>query len=207
MEKIYDYCVANSNLQDELLEELSRETYLKALSPHMVSGPLQGQLLTLVTRMIRPRNALEIGTFTGYASICIAKGLPFSGHLTTIEIEEELSVFHEKYFPMSGLNSQISCLYGDANTILPDLDIIFDFVFMDAGKKDYLAQYELLLSKMKSGGVILADNVLWKGRVLEENPDKMTQYILAFNEMVRNDDRVDNMILPIRDGIHLIIVR
>jgi predicted O-methyltransferase YrrM len=203
-EALYEYCKEHSSDADDVLDALERETYLKTISPGMLSGPVQGKLLTLITRMIGARIALEIGTFTGYASICIAKGLPENGKLVSLEIEKELSYFHEKYFPLAGMGSKIEVIYGDANMTLPKLDYKFDLAFIDAGKKDYEDQYELVLNKMDSGGVILADNVLWKMKVLDENPDKITRNIMHFNRRIKEDERVDNFILPIRDGINMI---
>ncbi len=204
-EKIYDYCVQFSTPESSLLHELRRETFLKTLNPHMISGELQGQILTMLVKMLKPKTALEIGTFTGYASLCIAEGMQERCTLYTIEKELELVYFHEKYFNLSDHGDKIKTLYGDANSILNEMNEKFDFVFMDAGKKDYSKQFELIIEKMNSGAVILADNVLWKSKVLEKDMDKMTQYIHEFNQMILEDHRVSNVILPIRDGINVIM--
>ncbi len=206
-EKINEYCIENSTGELPLLKELRRETYLKTTRPGMISGPIQGQLLTLLVRMLKPKKVLEIGTFTGYASICIAEGLDEHGTLTSIEMDEELSYFHEKYFRLYSHGDKIRVLLGDANQILKNLQDNFDLAFIDAGKKDYLSQYEIVLNRMPSGGVILADNVLWKGKVVEQKKDSMTQNLHDFNQHVLNDDRVINLILPFRDGINMIIKR
>lgn len=207
MEDIYEYCIESSSPEPGYLKALRRETFLKTLRPHMVSGPLQGKLLEFLVAFCRPTKILEIGTFTGYATLCMAAGLKGDGKIYSVEIEEELQYFHKKYFPQSGLQDRIEMIYGDANDFLRKTDLIFDFVFMDAGKKDYKNQLNLLLKRMKSGGIIIADNVLWKGKVLDKEPDKMTEHIHSFNQFVKKDTRVENLILPIRDGINVIRVK
>lgn len=203
--KILEYCIEYSQRESELLRQLRRETHLKTMQPHMISGPLQGQLLTMLVRMIKPKNVLEVGTFTGYASICLANGLGADGMLYTIEIDPELEYFHKKFFPMSKVANHIKTYLGDSNDLIPKMKVKFDFAFIDAGKKDYMSQYAIVLEKMNTGGIILADNVLWKGKVAYEEKDKITKIIDDFNHMVVNDPRVENVILPIRDGINLIV--
>ncbi|WP_235296560.1 O-methyltransferase [Portibacter marinus] len=205
-EELNTYCIQNSSEEAQYLRELRRETHLKTLRPQMLSGPLQGQLLKMLVQLFKPKNILEIGTFTGYATLCMASGLGLGAKIYTLELEEEYAYFHHKYFVLSGLSEHIECIYGDANAFVENTDLAFDFVFMDAGKKDYQSQFDLLLNKMNSGGMILADNVLWKGRVLEEKKDKMTSQIDEFNAYVQQHEAVENVILPIRDGINLIRV-
>lgn len=207
-EEIYSYCTAHSNSEDDELKVLRRQTYIRTLQPHMLSGPLQGQLLTQLVQLFKVKKVLEIGTFTGYGTLCLAKGLPPEGVIHTIEIEEELQYFHEEFFQRSPLGERIVCHYGDANHVIPNLENNFDFVFIDAGKKDYKEQLEMLLRKIVKGGIILADNVLWKGKVLEneDEQDKMTRRIHEFNKFVQNDPRFSNVILPFRDGLNLIVV-
>ncbi len=209
MDKILEitkYIENHTTAEDPILSELSRETHLKALYPQMLSGHLQGRFLEFISRMLQPEHILEIGTFTGYSAICLAKGLKKSGKLITIEKNDELSGFPVKYFKKAGISEQVELIIGDALDILPTLEPTFDLVFIDAEKKDYSNYYDLVFEKVKPGGYILADNVLWYGRVVE-NPDtfdKETQGIVAFNKLIAEDSRVENMILPLRDGIMLI---
>lgn len=203
-QELYEYCTLLSAEEPQYLKDLRRETNLRTLRPQMISGPLQGQLLKMLVQLFRAKSILEIGTFTGYATLCMAAGLTDDGTIYTLEIEEELAAFHEKYFPASGLAEKINCIYGDANEFIKKTDLTFDFVFMDAGKKDYKAQFDLLLNRMEIGGVILADNVLWKGKVLEDKHDKMTSKIHEFNTYVASHEGVENIILPLRDGINII---
>lgn len=208
-EELYTYCTKYSTGESALLSEIRRQTFLRTLRPQMLSGPLQGQLLTMLVGLFGVKSVLEIGTFTGYASICLADGLGKDGKVHTIEMNQEFSWFHDRYFPQSGFGDQIICHYGDANEVIPMLEEKFDLVFMDAGKKDYKSQLDLLINKMKQGGIILADNVLWKERVLDptEEQDKMTSYLHDFNSYVHQHPKLKNVILPIRDGINLISIR
>ncbi|GLR16766.1 O-methyltransferase [Portibacter lacus] len=206
-EELYEYCVSNGTDLPSYLKELRRETYLKTMRPHMISSPLQGQMLRLLVKLFKSKSILEIGTFTGYATMCLASGLEDDGMVYTIEKKEEFSYFHEKYFERSGLGEKITCYYGDGNEVIQNINTTFDFVFMDAGKKDYKEQLDLLLSKVSKGGVILSDNVLWKGKILEDKKDKMTFHIHEFNEYVKAHPRVENVILPIRDGINIMMVK
>ena len=203
--KINAYCEAHTTLPVPELYELERETHLCTLSPHMISGRLQGHLLMLLTTLARPMLALEIGTFTGYASICIAKGLPDGGMLHTIEINPELAPISRKYFEKTGLLDKITAHTGDAREVIPSLHLQFDLVFIDAAKFDYLFYYELLIEKVNPGGLLIADNVLWAGKVVTQAVDADTQNLEAFNKMVHDDPRVENLMLPIRDG--LLVVR
>jgi predicted O-methyltransferase YrrM len=202
--KLDAYCEAHTTSQSDLLYQLERETYLKTLAPQMASGHLQGQLLTLLCQLIRPKIALEIGTFTGYATICIANGLPLEGKLHTIEVNEEIAYISNKYFEKSGLKDKIVPYIGDAATIVPTLPYPFDFVFIDAGKKDYAKHFDLVIDKVSAGGILLADNVLWSGKVAEKKRDKATQNLHKFNQKIQNDSRVENILLPIRDGLMVI---
>ncbi len=202
--KIINYCLTHSDSQEQILLELERETHLKTLAPQMISGHLQGLLLSFISKMMMPENILEIGTFTGYSAICLAKGLTKNGTLHTIEVNEEYSYIAQKYFNKSGLGEQIKQHIGDAKKIIPTFTGKFDLVFIDAGKKDYMDFYHLVFDKVKKGGCIIADNVLWSGKVLEEETDSETNSIKRFNELIKHDNRVEKMMLPIRDGLFLI---
>lgn len=199
--KINAYCEAHTTLPLAELYELERETHLRTLSPQMISGRVQGQLLSLLVTLAQPKTALEIGTFTGYASLCIAKGMPSDGMLHTIEVNPELGHISRKYFEKTGFSDRIISHVGDAKQIIPTLDLSFDFVFLDAAKFDYQFYYELLIGKMNVGGLLLADNVLWDGKVVSKSNDADTQNIDAFNTMVSTDPRVETLMLPVRDGI------
>ena len=199
-----DYCELNSTPQSDLLYQLERESNLKTLSPQMISGPLQGQLLRLLSLMIQPKQVLEIGTFTGYASLCLAAGIPSDGALHTIEANPELEYLIRKYIDKAGLQDKIHLYIGDAKSIIPNLDFQFDLAFIDAGKNDYCFYYDLIFDKLNPGGIILADNVLWSGKVVQKNNDADTKVIDAFNKKVQADERVENLILPIRDGLSII---
>lgn len=202
--KIDNYCEAHTTPQSDLLYQLERETYLKTLAPQMASGHLQGRLLTMLCQLIQPKIALEIGTFTGYASLCIANGLPEKGTLHTIEVNEELSYISHKYFQQSAAGKKVIPHIGDAKNIVPTLPSPFDFVFIDAGKKDYAPHFDLVIDKVSPGGIILADNVLWSGKVAEKKLDKVTRILHEFNEKIQQDERVENVLLPIRDGLLVI---
>lgn len=204
MDKLREYCEAHTSPASSILYELERETNLKTLAPQMLSGPLQGQLLRFISLLHRPKFVLEVGTFTGYASICLAAGLQEAGQLHTIEVNEELEYLIRKYIDKAGLAKQIQLHIGDARQIIPTLDLSFDLVFIDAGKRDYPFYYELILEKVSPGGIILADNVLWGGKVLAPSKDTDTEMMKAFNEMIQQDQRVENVLLPIRDGLTII---
>jgi len=201
-----DYILNHIEPQDEVLKELDRETHLKVLGARMISGHLQGQVLTMLSKMIRPENILEIGTFTGYSAICLAKGLTNNGKLITIEVDDELESMARKYFEKAGIQDKIEQRIGAALDIIPTLTETFDFVFMDADKREYVAYYHQVFDKVKNGGYIIADNTLWSGKVLKEPApdDEQTQGIIAFNTLIRNDERVEKVILPLRDGMTII---
>ncbi len=200
------YILDHTTPEDPLLAELNRETWLRTVHPQMLAGHLQGKILEMISHMIRPMYVLEIGTFTAYSSICLARGLAAGGHLYTIEKDDEITDFAREHIKRSGLNKRITLLTGDARNIVPGLEKSFDLAYLDAEKDEYPDYYELVFPQIKNGGFILADNVLWGGKVLEnpENGDHFTAGILAFNETVHKDPRVEQVILPIRDGIMLI---
>jgi len=189
---------------DELLYELDRETHLKTLAPRMSSGPIQGRILSLISNLVRPKYILEIGTFTGFATLNLVRGLQPDGELITVEVNAELQYISNKYFTKSGYGNRINQLIGNAKEIVPALDYKFDLIFLDAGKKDYPIYYELILPKLRKGGIILADNILWSGKILDENMDKTSIILDEFNKQVAKDSRVENVILPLRDGINVI---
>lgn len=201
-----NYILENIGAEDEILKELDRETYLKTLYPRMLSGHWQGKILAMISKMVRPGSILEIGTFTGYSAICLAKGLAPGGQLITIEVEDELEGFAKRYFKKAGLEEQITQIIGDAVEVIGRLDHQFDLVFIDADKRQYCDYYRLVFGKVPSGGYIIADNTLWGGKVINppaEN-DVQAKGIVAFNELIRNDKRVEKVILPVRDGITII---
>jgi predicted O-methyltransferase YrrM len=201
---LIQYCLDHSSPSGEVLHALERETYLKTLAPQMLSGPLQGALLMMLSKMIRPKNILEIGTFTGYSAICLAQGLAPGGRLHTIEVNEEIQYISKKYFLLAGLTEQIRSYLGDAADIIPTIDGTYDLVFIDAGKKDYGKHYDLVIDQINSGGYILVDNVLWSQKVIAEQLDQGAQTVDHFNKKIRDDDRVENVVLPIRDGLTII---
>lgn len=192
--------------EDKVLYELQRETNLKVLYPRMISGPVQGKFLEMVSCMIQPEYVLEIGTYTGYSAICFAKGLAPTGQIHTVELNPELCDFAAKYFEKAGVSEKIIQHIGNALEIIPQLDKQWDLVFLDADKENYLNYYHLVFDKVKKGGFILADNVLWDGKVLnpEKNPDKETRGIIEFNNFIKSDNRVENLLLPLRDGVMIL---
>lgn len=205
MERLTQYITEHTTSEDPILAELSRETQLKTMYPRMLSGHIQGKLLEMISFMIKPLNILEIGTFTGYSALCLAKGLKVKGKLHTIEVNPELAAFSIKYFEKAGMMDQIVQYTGDAREIIPTLNMTFELVFIDAGKEHYLQYYNMVFDKVLSGGFILADNALWAGKVIEEEkPDKETRGIVEFNEFVMKDTRVENLLLQVRDGIMVI---
>lgn len=200
-----NYLEAHTSEEDIVLRDLYRETHLKTIYPRMVSGHMQGKLLEFISKMIKPEFILEIGTFTGYSAICLARGLKPEGHLHTIEMNDELKDFAGKYFVRSGLADKITQHIGNALEIIPALKMEFDIVFIDAEKTEYQNYYKMVKPLVKKGGIILADNVLWGNKVLEhpDKFDKETRAIDQFNKIVQNDPEVENLILPLRDGLTL----
>jgi predicted O-methyltransferase YrrM len=204
---IDEYIEKHTSKANKLLSKIERDTYLKSIYPRMLSGNVQGKFLSMVSKMIRPKHILEIGTFTGYSAVCLSEGLSKDGQLHTIEINEELKDQHQTYFEEAGIFHKITTYYGNALDVIPKLGIQFDLVFIDADKVNYCKYYDLSMAKLKMGGFILADNVLWSGKVLSENSsktDKDTLAVKAFNEKVQNDTRVENVMIPLRDGLSLI---
>jgi len=206
LSQIMAYALKHTSGEDEILSRLYRETNLKTVYPNMLSGQMQGKLLELFSYMIRPGRILEIGTFTGYSAICLAKGLTEDGLLHTIDINDELAEMALKYFKLAGMSEKIRLHTGDARVIIPKLDEQFDLSFIDGDKTQYLEYYELVIKKMKTGGFIIADNVLWNGKVLSgyKGSDKETTGIRNFNEAVTADSRVEKMLLPFRDGLYIL---
>jgi len=198
---IYSYCESATDDPSSALYELYRETHLKTMAPRMASGPIQGRFLSFLSQLYRPTSVLEIGTFTGYATICIAEGLAEDGHIITLEVNPELNYISDKYFKKTGIRDQVTSLIGNAKETIPKLDKTFDFVFIDAKKKDYQLYFDLLIDKVVSGGLILADNVLWDGKVISGESDATTQSLIAFNNSMKNDERVSSLLLPLRDGL------
>ncbi|MCB0525222.1 MAG: class I SAM-dependent methyltransferase [Lewinellaceae bacterium] len=200
-----DYCITHTTTETAVLSQLDRETNLKTLSPQMQSGSYQGVLLKFISQMINPQRILEIGTFSGYSAICLADGLSEDGVLHTIEVNDELAWLIQKYVQLSGFEDKIVLHIGDAKSIIPKLDEIFDLVFIDAGKLEYTTHFEMVLPKVRSGGFILVDNVLWDGKVAGgDQKDETAVSLRAFNDHVHQDDRVENLLLPLRDGLMLI---
>ncbi|MDP3557244.1 MAG: O-methyltransferase [Bacteroidota bacterium] len=203
-EKISDYCEDFSEKESELLKELNRETNLKINQPRMLSGHLQGRLLSFLSKLIKPNQILEIGTYTGYSALCLAEGLTENGKLITIDPNEETNHFAQQFFNKSFYKDKIEIIEGQANSIIPTLKQKFDIVFIDADKKNYVLYYELIIDKVKAGGLIIADNVLWSGKVIEKSMDNDTLAIHQFNQKVNSDPRVENLLLPVRDGLMLL---
>jgi caffeoyl-CoA O-methyltransferase len=199
--KIADYAEAHTAPESELLQSLVRDTHLKTLAPRMLSGHLQGRFLSLITKLMQPKRILEIGTFTGYAALCMAEGLAEDGVLTTIEANDEMAFLIKKYVEKGGFSGKIEPIFGNALEIIPTLTDVFDLVFIDAGKRDYPEYYDLVLPKVKSGGLIIADNILWSGKVADDKKDVDTTIIDQFNKKILADNRVECLLLPIRDGL------
>jgi caffeoyl-CoA O-methyltransferase len=202
--EIQDYLDKNTQEESPLLKQVNRDTYAEVLSPNMLSGHYQGRLLSMISHMINPLNILEVGTFTGYSALCLAEGLQENGRLYTIDVNEELEERVNKYFLQAGLSTRIEYLIGNAMKIIPLLNVDFDLVFIDADKGNYSNYLDLVYPKVKKGGYILADNVLWKGRVVQEKPDKDTEKLLSFNKKVQEHSGLENIILPVRDGLTII---
>ncbi|MCB0487520.1 MAG: O-methyltransferase [Cyclobacteriaceae bacterium] len=200
-EKLVAYSEDHTSPESELLKRINRETHLSVLMPRMLSGHLQGRVLSMISKMIQPKCILEIGTYTGYSAICMAEGLAPDGKLITLDINEELESRVRGYFREAGIESHVDYRIGDAREIIPTLTDRFDLVFIDADKSSYGLYFDLVIDNMNPGGFILADNVLWSGKVVSDKPDKDTSAILEFNKKVNEDTRVENVLMPIRDGI------
>ncbi len=200
------YVEAHSDQESPLLADLNRDTHAKVMMPRMLSGHLQGRLLSMMSHMIRPKRILEIGTYTGYSAICMAEGLADGGKLITLDINEELEAMVRDYFDKAGLGESIDYRIGNAMDLIPEIDEEFDLVFIDADKKNYTNYFNLVFEKVRPGGFIIGDNVLWSGKVIqtEKKTDKDTQAILDFNRFVQEDDRVENVLFPVRDGLMVI---
>lgn len=206
VEEIEEYSAAHTEEENALLKSLNRDTHANVLSPRMLSGHVQGRFLSMISRMIRPDRILEIGTYTGYSGICFCEGLNPGGKLVTIDVNEELETFTRRYFDQTPFKDQIDYRIGNAMDIIPTLTDTFDLVFIDADKINYSSYFNLCLEKVRKGGFLIADNVLWSGKVVEplKKADKDTQALLDFNRMVHEDPRVSNILLPIRDGLMIL---
>jgi len=204
-EKINEYVENHSQAEPELLQKLSRETWQKVLAPRMLSGHLQGRILSMISKLIQPKNILEIGTYTGYSALCLAEGMTKDGELHTIDVNEELYDFQRKYFDASEYGAQIIQHLGLAVDIIPTLDKTFDLVFIDADKSNYLNYLDLVLPKLRKGAVILSDNVLWSGKVVAEvaENDLDTKVLLEYNKRLNEDPRLETVLLPVRDGLSI----
>ena len=204
-EELENYAAQHTEDEPLLLQELNKRTHLNVLQPRMISGHFQGRFLSLLSKMVQPRTILEIGTYTGYATLCLAEGLHPEGVLHTIDIKEELTDLQREFFDRSGYGNQIVQHLGKAADIIPSLNTTVDLVFIDADKQNYAHYFDLVIEKMNRGGIILSDNVLWSGKVVEEvkHNDKHTQALMAYNQKIKDDPRVETVLLPIRDGITL----
>ena len=202
-EKIDDYSVSHSQKEPQILQELTRETWQKVVNPRMLSGAFQGRVLSMISKLIQPKNILEIGTYTGYSAICIAEGLQEHSSIDTIDKNEELADLQNKYFKKSGYRNKITQHVGLALEIIPTIDKKFDLVFIDADKSNYSNYFHLIIDKMNKGGVILSDNVLWSGKVVEklDPKDQDTKALLEYNKLLNTDKRIETVLLPIRDGL------
>jgi caffeoyl-CoA O-methyltransferase len=203
---IEKYADQHTSSESELLHELERQTYIKILQPRMLSGHLQGRFLSMISKMIKPEHILEIGTYTGYSALCLAEGLDNNGTLTTIEIDPEIAEFAQTYFDKSNFNNQIELKIGNALEIIPNLSPKFDLIFIDADKTNYLNYLELVIPKLNKGGYLIADNVLWSGKVTEpiDSKDLDTQVLIEFNAKIHADEQFENILLPIRDGLMMV---
>ncbi|MCB4809514.1 O-methyltransferase [Tamlana sp. 62-3] len=203
-EELDDYVVKHTEDEPELLQQLTRETYQKILQPRMLSGHYQGRILSMISKLVNPKNILEIGTYTGYSALCLAEGMQDNGELHTIDVNEELVDFQRKYFDKSDYASQIHQHLGSALDIIPKLNKTFDLVFIDADKDNYSKYFNLIIDKLNTGGIILSDNVLWSGKILDKTfkkDDTSTPALIAYNALLKNDTRVETVLLPIRDGL------
>jgi caffeoyl-CoA O-methyltransferase len=207
--KIEDYSLTMSDPETDLLKRINRDTHAEVMMPRMLSGHMQGRVLSMLSKMIAPRYILEIGTYTGYSALCLAEGLRADGKLITMDINEELERRVRGYFDSSEYKGRIEYVIGNAMELIPSRKEEFDIVFIDADKENYLNYYNLVFDKVRKGGYIIADNVLWSGKVLEEKSklDKDTRAIVEFNEAVKNDNRVEKVLFPVRDGLFVIRVK
>lgn len=203
-ERVNSYLESICDEENSLLKTINRETYLRETMPHMMSGHYQGRVLSMISKMVSPKRILEIGTFTGYATLCLAEGLVPEGFLHTIDINEEQEERVQGYFDNSPFATQIRYHIGDAIEIIPTLEGDFDLVFIDADKKRNLTYYDMLVDRVPSGGILMIDNVLWKGKVFDENPDNQTKQVLELNNTLAMDSRVEKLILPVRDGLFVL---
>ena len=199
--EIADYALSYTQSESVLLKKLNRETWAKVMTPRMLSGHLQGRILSMFSKMIAPKNILEIGTYTGYSALCMAEGIKKNGKLHTIDSNEEVFEFARRYFEQSEYNENIIQHTGNALEIIPKLDTEFQLVFIDADKENYSNYFDLVFKKLSVGGYIIADNVLWSGKVLQENTDKETMALVSYNKNIHRDKRVENILMPIRDGL------
>lgn len=203
-EDLDDYVVAHSENEPELLQQLTRETYQKILQPRMLSGHYQGRILSIISKLVNPKNILEIGTYTGYSALCLAEGMQNGGILHTMDINEELYDFAQKYFDASIYKNNIVQHTGNALELIPELDTNFDLIFIDADKPNYVNYFHLIIDKLNPGGIILSDNVLWSGKILDKSfkkEDKSTPALITYNKLLKEDPRVETVLLPIRDGL------
>ncbi len=198
------YLENHASAEPAILKKLRKETYQKTTQPHMISGYQQGRLLSILSKMMQPKNVLEIGTFTGYATLCLAEGLAKEGKITTLDVNEDLAYLPRKYFNESEYSAQIDFRIQDAKVFLKETNEIFDLVFIDADKENYVEYFKLIKPKVKTSSIIIFDNVLWYGKVLEENPkQESTKKIKELNDLVAQDEDFENLILPLRDGVNL----
>ncbi len=203
-ENLDNYVIEHTSKESELLHELHRETYLKVLQPRMLSGHFQGRVLSMISKMIQPSRILKLGTYTGYSALCLAEGLTKGGHLHTIDKNEERQDFVQSFIDRSAFAQQITQHIGNAMEVIPQLNESWDLVFIDADKENYLNYYNLIMPTLKSGSYILADNILWSGKVVDKSAlDKDTNLLRAFNKLITEDNRIENILLPIRDGIQI----
>jgi len=202
--ELEQYIEKHTSPESDLLKKINRDTNVEVLKPHMLSGHVQGRFLSLISRWVKPKRILEIGTYTGYSALCLAEGLDADGKLITLDVNEELEERVRGYFKQSPLGNYIEYKIGDARKIIPSLNETFDLVFIDADKESYSLYYDLVIDKVPVGGCLLADNVLWSGKVTDEKPDKDTRAIIDFNQKVSDDERVENVPISLRDGLMMI---
>lgn len=206
-EKIQQYCDTYTSAESEVLKELNRDTHANVLQPRMLSGHFQGRLLSMISKMIKPKMILEIGTYTGYSALCMAEGLAEGGKLITVDVNPEREEMVNDYITKAGMEGQIQHIIGDAWNIVKSLPHTYDLIFIDADKPNYMRYYEMAMDKLNPGGYILLDNILWSGKVVDETElakDKDTQLLHAVNKSIQEDERVENILLPVRDGLMLV---